>query len=151
MDAIEILRNDQKSLRAQLDQVLDAASDEEQNACFREFRATLNAFQRAEQAVFYPSFNHDPAFESLLEKAALLHRGLSKRAESIHQMIEKDETILLRAELSAMSHLLSELIELDQSEIFPLAHRTLSRGLRERLGRHLEAEKHDSSQTLSAA
>jgi hypothetical protein len=149
MDAIELLTNDQRSLQSLMDRVLDAATDEEQNLCFREFRSLLRTYQKAEQTVFYPSFGREPAFERLLERAALLHRGVMKRAESVAKMIEEDETVLLRAELSSLNHLLAELIELDQAEIFPLAHRTLSRGLRERLARHLEAEKHDTG--LSAA
>lgn len=132
-----------------MDLVLDSPTGEEQTQSFRELHTLLRRYQKAEQSVFYPSFGRDPAFEQLLERAALLHRGLTKRADTIATMIEEDDTVLLRAELSSLQHILSELIELDQAEIFPLAHRTLSRGLRERLGRHLEAEKHDSG--LSAA
>jgi len=149
MDAIELLTNDQRSLQHQMDRVLDSPTDEDQVRSFREFHGLLRTYQKAEQSVFYASFGRDPAFEQVLERASLLHRGLTKRAETVANMIEKDDTVLLRAELSSLQHLLSELIELDQAEIFPLAHRTLSRGLRERLGRHLEAEKHETG--LSAA
>lgn len=149
MDVIELLGKDQKTLKLLMARILEADSDDEQSAAFNEFHSQYSTYQKGELTVFYPSFGHDSAYEVLLQRATLLHRGLGKRCESIAEMIEKDETVLLRAELSSLSHTLNELIDLDQAEIFPLAHRSLSRGLRERLGRHLEAEKHEIG--LSAA
>jgi len=141
-DAIALLKQDHKNVRALLKKLESAEEGDERLELFSQIENELKVHTQIEEEIFYPAFHHSAEGEKdehLYYEALEEHHVVDMVLPEIRQTDENSDEFAAKAKV--LKDLVEHHAEEEEGEMFPKARKLMdSRELKE-LGQQLEARK----------
>ncbi len=143
MDALELLKIDHDKVKFLFKQVGTASSVKEKRGLFNRIFDELTVHSHIEKTVLYPAFTKYPEFKNIIDRSYYEHQ----QADNLLMEIEKldQQSPELSSKLDQLIQSVTQHVEEEENELFPMIRKTMRRPEREALGRHLQAAKSEQA------
>ncbi len=142
MDAIDVLMSDHQRVRSLFDQFRSESGQQQKNLLFENIRTDLELHTLAEETVFYPAIAKFEGFKEIVDRSFKDHSEVKQTISEISSITDDLSKRTQKVEL-----LIAEVerhVAKEESELFPMVRKAMPRTERERLGRLLQAAKHEA-------
>lgn len=141
MDALDLLKTDHDRVNSLYGQFKNESGRQQKALLFENIRNDLEAHALVEEQVFYPSFRNYPEIKERIDHSFEEHAQVKTMLREISALA--DGSPEFDSKVDELMERVSHHVQEEENELFPMVRRVMKRGERERLGRHMQAMKHD--------
>lgn len=140
MDALELLKQDHKTVKELFEEAEGMEKGKEQKNIFKQIKKELETHARIEESVFYPAMKEHEELQDMVDEAIAEHKKVKTLLREIDKLSpdgQKFESKLKELMESVEHHAEEE----EEGKMFPKVRKIVDRPALQQLGRELESAK----------
>ena len=148
MDALELLKQDHKTVKKLLQEAKEASDSKKQRQLFREIKTELETHARIEEDIFYPAMEEREELKGMVLESIEEHKQVKTLLREMGRLGPKSEKFA--AKLKVLSdNVEHHAEEEEEGKMFPKVRKTFGSAELAELGEELEAAKNKRTRKAS--
>jgi hemerythrin superfamily protein len=147
MNALELLKEDHKNVKALFEQTQRAEGQSEKQQLFDQIETELEIHAHIEETVFYPALDQHEELKDMVAEALEEHEEVKTLLEEIEEL--GSESNEFDSKLALLIESVEHHVEEEEGEMFPKVREILNETMLEQLGKELELAKGKRHQQAS--
>lgn len=148
MDALELLKQDHKTVKELLDTAKETEDAKKLRQLFQEIKTELETHTRIEETIFYPAVKKHDELKDMVIESLEEHKQVKTLLREMTRMSSSNEKY--KAKLKVIGDDVEHHAkEEEEGKMFPKVRKTMDRAELEQLGQELEAAKHKRTRKAS--